>query len=183
MSTFPADLTGTWEIDSAHSTVGFAAKHAVVATTRGEFTSYTGGAVIDAAAPENSSLWVDIDAASVTTRNEQRDGHLRSPDFFDVENHPRISYRSTSVKLDGDQIVTTGDLSVAGTSRPLDVVWEFGGVAVEPFGNATKAGFEAEVTVNRKEWGLVWNAALEAGGFLVSDKVKLVLEIEATKVG
>jgi len=180
MSSFPAELTGTWDIDPAHSTVGFAAKHAVVATTRGHFTSYTGGATIDAENPEQSSIWVEIDAASVTTGNDQRDGHLTSADFFDVADHPKITYKSSSVQIKDDQIVTVGDLSVAGTSAPVEVVWDFNGIAKDPWGN-TKAGFESEVTINRKDWGLQWNAALETGGFLVSEKVKLVLEIEAGK--
>jgi polyisoprenoid-binding protein YceI len=180
MSAFPPELTGTWDIDTAHSTVGFAAKHAVVATTRGHFTSYTGGAVIDAERPEQSSLWVEIDAASVTTGNEQRDGHLQSADFFDVENHLKITFTSTSVAAKGDQIVTVGDLTIAGNSAPVELVWDFNGIAKDPWGN-TKAGFESEVTINRKDWGLQWNAALETGGFLVSEKVKLVLEIEAGK--
>jgi polyisoprenoid-binding protein YceI len=177
---FPAELTGTWEIDAAHSTVGFAVKHAVVATTRGKFTSYSGGATIDAANPENSSIWVDIDAASVDTGNEQRDGHLKSGDFWNAEENPKITFRSTSIKLDGDDVVTTGDLTVGGVTHPVDVTWEFGGVAKDPWGN-TKAGFEGTATISRKDWGITWNAALETGGFLIADKVKLVLEIEAGK--
>lgn len=180
MSAFPAELTGTWEIDASHSTVGFAAKHAVVATTRGSFTSFTGGATIDAANPEKSSAWVDIDASSITTGNEQRDGHLKSPDFFDIENHPTITFRSTAAKLDGDELVTTGDLTINGKAVPVEVVWEFGGIAQDPWGN-TKAGFEGKAAISRKEWGLTWNAALETGGVLISDKIKLVLEIEAAK--
>jgi polyisoprenoid-binding protein YceI len=180
MTTFPAELAGTWQIDPVHSTVGFSAKHAMVATTRGRFETYTGGATIDTAAPENSTLWVDIDAASVSTGSEQRDGHLRSADFFNTEAHPHISFKSTAVKVDGDDIVTPGDLTVAGTTHPVEVRWEFGGVSQDPFGN-TRAGFEGTATLNRKDWGLVWNAALEAGGFLVSDKIKLVLEIAAVK--
>jgi polyisoprenoid-binding protein YceI len=180
MSAFPAELTGTWEIDPIHSTVGFAVKHAVVATTRGKFTSYTGGATIDAQAPEKSSIWLEIDAESVDTGNDQRDGHLRSADFWNASENPKITYRSASVKIDGDDVITSGDLVVGGKSSPVDIVWEFGGVAKDPYGN-TKAGFEGTATVNRKNWGLVWNAALETGGFLVGDKVKLVLEIEAGK--
>jgi polyisoprenoid-binding protein YceI len=180
MSTFPAELTGTWQIDAVHSTVGFAAKHAMVATTRGRFETYTGGATIDAANAENSSLWVDIDAASVSTGNEQRDGHLRSTDFFDVEAHPQITFRSTAVKVDEDEITTVGDLTVAGVTHPVEIRWEFGGLSKDPYGNI-RAGFEGTATINRKDWGLLWNAALEAGGFLVSDKIKLVLEIAAVK--
>jgi polyisoprenoid-binding protein YceI len=180
MTAFPAELTGTWTIDPTHSTVGFTAKHAMVATTRGHFAAYQGGATIDAQHPEESTLWLDIDAASVTTGNDQRDGHLRSADFFDVEEHPHISFASTAVKVDGDEIVTVGDLTVAGVTHPVEVTWEFNGLSKDPWGN-TRAGFEGSATVNRKDWGLVWNAALEAGGWLVSDKIKLVLEIAAVK--
>ncbi len=180
MSTFPADLTGTWTIDAAHSTVGFAVKHAMVATTRGKFTSFTGGATIDVDTPENSTLWVDIDANSVETGNADRDGHLKSNDFFGAEDNPKISYKSTSVAVKGDEIHTTGDLTIKGVTKPVDVVWEFNGVAKDPWGN-TKSGFDGTATINRKDWGLTWNAALETGGVLVADKVKLVLEIEAGK--
>jgi polyisoprenoid-binding protein YceI len=180
MSAFPAELTGTWDIDAGHSTVGFAVKHAVVATTRGKFAVYEGGATIDAANPEASSIWVEIDAASVDTGNDQRDGHLRSADFWNAETNPKISYRSSSVQVDGPDVVTTGDLTIGGKTAPVEITWEFGGVAKDPWGNV-KAGFEGTATVNRSDWGLTWNAALETGGFLISDKVKLVLEIEAGK--
>ncbi len=180
MSEFPADLTGTWEIDTAHSTVGFAVKHAMVATTRGKFTTFTGGATIDADNPANSSLWVEIDASSVETGNADRDGHLKSNDFFGAEENPKITYKSSSVVVKGDEIHTTGDLTIKGVTKPVDVVWEFNGVAKDPWGN-TKTGFDGTATINRKDWGLTWNAALETGGVLVADKVKLVLEIEAGK--
>lgn len=180
MSAFPAELSGTWTIDAGHSTVGFAVKHAVVATTRGTFTEYTGGATIDADDPAASSIWVEIDAASVNTGNEQRDGHLKSADFWNAEANPKITYRSTAVKVVGDGIVTTGDLTIAGKTNPVDITWEFGGVAKDPWGNV-KAGFEGTATINRSDWGITWNAALETGGFLIADKVKLVLEIEAGK--
>jgi len=181
MTTYPAELTGTWEIDAAHSTVGFAAKHAMIATTRGHFTTFTGGATIDAETPENSTAWLEIDSSTVVTGVEQRDSHLRSADFWDSENNPTITFRSTGAKLDGDELVLTGDLTIKGVTHAVDVVWEFNGIAKDPFGN-TKAGFDGTANVNRKDWGLNWNAALETGGFLVSDKIKLVLEIEANKV-
>jgi polyisoprenoid-binding protein YceI len=180
MSTFPADLTGTWEIDAAHSTVGFAVKHAVVATTRGKFNSFTGGATIDAAQPENSTAWLEIDATSVDTGNEQRDGHLQSADFWNAEENPKITFKSASARVDGDSVITAGDLTVGGKTAPVEIAWEFGGIAKDPWGN-TKAGFEGTATINRKDWGITWNAALETGGFLISDKVKLVLEVEAGK--
>lgn len=177
---FPADLTGTWDIDASHSLVGFSVKHLVVATVRGNFAGVQGQATIDAAHPENSTAAVTIDAATITTGNEQRDGHLKSADFFDVENHPTITFTSTSAKADGDAVVLTGDLTIKGVTRSVDVVWEFGGVAKDPWG-ATKAGFEGTATIDRKDWGLEWNAPLESGGVLVGEKVKLVLEVEAAK--
>ncbi len=112
MSNFPAELTGTWVIDAGHSTVGFAVKHAMVSTTRGKFNSFSGEATIDAANPEASSAFIEIDATSVDTGSEQRDGHLRSPDFWDAENNPKITFRSTSAKLDGDDLILTGDLTI-----------------------------------------------------------------------
>ena len=177
---FPAELSGTYEIDPMHSTVGFAVKHAMVSTTRGHFAGFTGGATIDSANPETSTAWLEIDATTVSTGNEQRDGHLRSPDFWDAENNPKITFRSTSAKLDGEELIMTGDLTVKGVTKPVDIRWEFGGVAKDPYGT-TKAGFEGTATINRSDWGLTWNAALETGGFLISDKVKLVLEVEADK--
>jgi polyisoprenoid-binding protein YceI len=180
MSALPSDLTGTWEIDPLHSTIGFAVKHAMVSTTRGHFASFSGGATIDAENPETSSAWVEIDATTISTGTEQRDQHLRSPDFWDAENHPKITFKSTSAKLDGDNLLLTGDLVVRGHSHPVELTWEFNGIAKDPYGTV-KAGFEGTSTIKRSDWNLNWNAALETGGFLISDKVKLVLEIEADK--
>jgi polyisoprenoid-binding protein YceI len=182
MADFPAELTGTWEIDSVHSTVGFSVKHAMVSTTRGHFAAFSGGATIDAANPEAATSWLEIDATSVQTGNEMRDGHLRSPDFWDAENNPKITYKSTSAKLDGDKLITIGDLTIKGKSAPVEVTWEFNGVVTDAATQGiTKAGFDGTATLNRGDWGLTYNAALEAGGFLISDKVKLVLEVEANK--
>ena len=180
MAEFPAELTGTWVIDPLHSTVGFAVKHAMVSTTRGHFAGFSGSATIDAANPENSTATLEIDATTISTGNDQRDGHLRSPDFWDAENHPKITFQSTSAKLDGDNLVTTGDLVVRGKSHPVEITWEFNGIAKDPYGTV-KAGFDGTSTIKRSDWNLNWNAALETGGFLISDKVKLVLEIEANK--
>lgn len=180
MSAFPADLAGSWEIDPAHTTVGFAVRHAMVSTVRGHFAGFSGGATIDVDSPEKSSAWLDIDPRSITTNNEMRDGHLQSGDFFEVETYPTIAFRSTGAKLDGEQLVLSGDLTIRGVTRSVDVRWEFGGIAKDPFG-ATRAGFEGSATINRKDWGLTYNAALETGGVLVADTVKLVLEVEATK--
>lgn len=181
MSSFPAELTGTWQIDAQHSTIGFAVKHAMVSTTRGHFAGFTGAATIDAENPELSTAWLEIDATTIVTGNEQRDSHLRSPDFWDADNHPKMTFKSTSAKLDGEEIVMSGDLTVRGHSHPVDITWEFNGIAKDPFGN-TKSGFDGRAAIKRSDWGLTWNAALETGGFLISDKVTLVLEIEADKV-
>ena len=181
MSAFPAELSGAWEIDSAHSTVGFAVKHAMVSTTRGHFAAFSGGARIDGDNPANSELWIDIDASSVQTGVEARDNHLRSADFWDAETNPKITFRSTSVKVEDDDIVTVGDLTIKGISHPVEITWEFNGVAKDPFSGVLKAGFDGKATVNRADWGITWNSAIETGGFLISDKVKLVLEIEANK--
>jgi polyisoprenoid-binding protein YceI len=181
MSTFPAELTGTWEIDNVHSTVGFTAKHAMVATSRGHFANFAGGATIDAANPESSSAWLEIETASVATGHPQRDEHLRGSDFFQAEDFPKITFRSTGAKLVDDTIVMSGDLTIRDRTAPVEITWEFQGLSQDPWG-ATKAGFDGTATLNRREWGLNWNAALEAGGVLVSDKVKLVLEIAAKKV-
>jgi polyisoprenoid-binding protein YceI len=180
MSTLPAELTGTWKIDAAHSTVGFSVKHAMISKTRGKFTSFEGQAVIDAANPEASTAYIEIDAASVDTGSEQRDGHLRSADFWDAEVNPKITFTSTSSKLDGDDLIMTGDLTIKGITKPVDIKWEFTGVGGDPWGTV-KAGFEGTATINRQDWNVSWNAAIETGGFLVSDKVQLVLEIEADK--
>jgi polyisoprenoid-binding protein YceI len=136
--------------------------------------------LIDVEKPERSSAWVDIDVASVTTRNEQRDEHLRGTDFFDVGNHPTITFRSTSARSEGEVLVLAGNLTVRGATRPVEVRWEFGGMAEDPFGN-TRAGFEGTASLSRKDFGLTWNAVLETGGVLVSDKIDLNLEISAVK--
>lgn len=180
MSAFPADLTGTWEIDPAHTTVGFAVRHAMVSTVRGRFAGFSGGATIDTDSPAKSSAWLDIDPTSITTDNEMRDDHLKSTDFFEVEAYPAITFRSTGAKLAGDRLVLTGDLTIRGVTRAVDVTWEFGGIAKDPYG-ATKAGFEGSATINRKDWGLTYNAALETGGVMIADKVKLVLDVQAAK--
>jgi len=180
MRTFPAELTGTWDLDPTHTTVGFAVRHAMVSTVRGSFGGFTGGATIDAEHPEQSSAWLDIDPKTITTNNEMRDGHLQSGDFFEVEQYPAITFRSTGAKLDGDNLVVTGDLTIKGVSNAVDIVWEFGGLAKDPWGN-TKAGFEGSATISRKDWGLTYNAALETGGVLIADKIKLILEVEAAK--
>lgn len=174
-------LSGTYNLDPSHSRVGFVARHAMIAKVRGSFDEVTGTATIDGANPAASSLEVTIQAASIDTRDANRDAHLRSADFFDVESYPTISFVGTGFAITDDAgVEVTGDLTIRGVTKSVTVPFEFGGVAVDPFGNE-RAGFEGSVVVNRKEWNLTWNAALEAGGVLVSDKVTLELEVSAVK--
>lgn len=174
-------LTGTYTLDPSHSRVGFVARHAMVAKVRGSFDDVTGSATIDGANPSASALEVSIQAASIDTRDANRDNHLRSADFFDVETYPALTFKATGFDIVDDATVNvTGDLTIRGVTNPVTVPFEFGGAAVDPFGNE-RVGFEGSVVVNRKDWGLTWNAALEAGGVLVSDKVTLELEVSAIK--
>jgi len=172
-------LTGTYAIDPAHSSIGFTARHAMVTKVRGTFETFEGTAFLDFENPERSTAELSIEAASVTTRNAQRDEHLRTNDFFDATTQPKITFRSTAVRaIDAERAEVTGDLTIKGTTKPVTVEFEYTGTAVDPFGN-TRVGFEGKTTVNRKDWGLNWNAALEAGGVLVSDKVTLEFDISA----
>ena len=170
-------VAGTWAIDVSHSSVNFRVKHLGLAKTRGRFTSFEGTVEVGED-PLQSSVRVSIDAASVDTHDEQRDGHLRSADFFDVEHHPAITYRSTAVRGSGDRWVVDGELTVAGVTRPVPLDVEFDGVAGDPWGGQ-RAGFTATAQVNREDFGLTWNAALEAGGLLVGKTVKIELDVEA----
>ena len=172
--------TGTWVIDSAHTTLGFSARHAMVTTVRGTFADFEGTLILDGATPANSSATVTIKSASFSSGNEQRDGHVKSPDFLDVENFPTLTFVSTSVRQSGSDFVLTGDLTVHGVTKSVGIEAEFSGVSKDPFGN-DRIGFEGSTTISRKDFGLEWNVALEAGGFLVSDKIKISLDISAIK--
>jgi polyisoprenoid-binding protein YceI len=174
------NISGDYAIDTAHSRIGFVARHAMVTKVRGQFADYTATAHVDTENPAASSAEVTIDVASINTGSPDRDGHLRSPDFFDVEKYPTITFRSTDVQRDGQEWTVTGDLTIKDVTKPVTIVFEETGTAVDPFGN-TRVGFEGSVTVNRKDWGLTWNAALETGGVLVSDKVTLEFDISAIK--
>jgi polyisoprenoid-binding protein YceI len=175
------DLTGTWDLDPAHSRLGFAARHAMVATVRGGFNVFSGVVTIDHADPEKSAAEVDIDTASINTGSEQRDAHLRSADFLDVENFPTMTFRSSGAeRVDDDEYKLHGELVIKGIARPVTLDLEFQGSSLDPFGN-TRAGFEGKATINRKDWGLTWNVAIEGGGILVGDKVKIELDVSAIK--
>jgi polyisoprenoid-binding protein YceI len=172
----------TWIVDQGHSTVEFSVKHAMITTVRGSFQSFAGTIQFDEANPANSVVNVDIDAASVTTNNEQRDAHLRTGDFFDAETHPRITFESTRVEAAGkNRYRVTGNLSIRGVTHEVTLDAAFEGIAKDPWG-MTRAGFEATTEINRKAWGLNWNQPLEvAGGLLVSDNVKIHLHVSAVQ--
>jgi polyisoprenoid-binding protein YceI len=175
-----SDLTpGVWNVDPSHSIVGFTARHLMITKVRGRFTSFTGTVTI-AENPLDSQVEATVDLGSVTTGDEQRDGHLKSADFFDVDKHPTMTFTSTGIKDDGGDYVLTGDLTVAGTTRTVDFELSFDGVQKDPWGG-TRAGFTAETEISRKDWELTWNVALETGGVLVGDKVKIELDVELVK--
>jgi polyisoprenoid-binding protein YceI len=172
------DITGDYTLDVAHTRLGFSARHAMVTTVRGAFKDFTGTAHVDTATPANSKVELTIKADSIDTGVADRDAHLRSADFFEIETHPEITFTSTNVERDGDDWTITGDLGIKGVTKPLTVEFESTGSARDPFGNL-RIGFEGHTTLSRKDWGLTWNAALETGGFLVSDKIKLEFDISA----
>lgn len=180
-TTAPATLTGTYAIDPSHSRVGFVARHAMVTKVRGNFNEFEGSGYFDAEHPENSTVELTIKAESIDTRNADRDGHLKSNDFFDMENYPELHFVSTSVEAVGtDEFRVTGDLTIKGVTNPVTVDFEYTGAAVDPFDNQ-RIGLEGSTKVNRKDWGLNWNAPLEAGGVLVSEKVTLEFEVSAIR--
>ncbi|HEY2878709.1 YceI family protein [Nocardioides sp.] len=172
------DIAGDYTLDVAHTRLGFSARHAMVTTVRGAFTEFEGTARVDTANPANSKVELTIKADSIDTGVADRDAHLRSADFFEIESHPEITFTSTNVERDGDDWTITGDLTITGTTKPISIEFESTGSARDPFGNL-RIGFEGSTTLSRKEWGLTWNAALETGGFLVSDKIKLEFDISA----
>ncbi|GAA1407623.1 hypothetical protein AUR04nite_14300 [Glutamicibacter uratoxydans] len=169
---------GVWTLDASHSEVGFSVRHAGISKVRGSFTEFDATLTI-AETIEASSVEANIQIASVNTKDANRDGHLKSADFFDAEQFPTMTFKSTSIKGDADDLVVVGDLTIRGVTKEVELAAELGGQAVDAFG-ATRAGFFASTTISRKEFGITWNAALEAGGVLVSDKVKI--EIDASFV-
>jgi polyisoprenoid-binding protein YceI len=170
-----------WNIDIGHSAIHFSVRHMVVSKTRGRFTRWSGKISFDPASPSASSVQVTIDPASIDTAEAQRDAHLKSPDFFDVEKYPQATFRSTTVEESGkDSYRITGELTLHGVTRPVVLNAVFEGSAKDPWGGE-RAGFAATASVDRREFGLGWNKVLEAGGVLVGDKIELTLEIEALK--
>ncbi|MDI9830994.1 YceI family protein [Streptomyces sp. KAU_LT] len=176
-----AALTGDYTIDPAHSTLGFVARHAMVTNVKGKFLDFTGSLHLDGTDPAASTASLDITMDSIDTGSADRDGHLKSADFFKTDEFPTMTFRSTKAEaLGGDDYRITGDLTILGTTRPITIDLEFNGAAKDPFGNE-RVGFEGKAELLRSEWGLTWNAALETGGVLVSDKIKLNFDISAIK--
>ncbi len=179
-STDLGQLTGTWDLDPAHTQLSFAARHAMVATVRGRFREFSGVLHLDGEHPTESSAEVTIQTASIDSGVEQRDDHLRSADFLDVEKFPTMTFKSSRAELEGDVATLSGDLTIKDVSRPVELEIEYNGTATDPYGNL-RAGFDGRTAINRKDWGLGWNVALEAGGILVGEKVKLELDVSAVK--
>ena len=180
-STLEGLTPGTWTVDPSHSEVGFVVRHLMVSKVKGRFGGVTGTITV-AENVLDSVVEASADVATIDTRDENRDAHLRSADFFEAETYPAITFRSTGIREKGDDYLLDGELTIQGTTRPATFELEFGGAAANPLaeGNPT-AGFSAETEISRKDFGLEWNVALETGGVLVGDKVKIVLEIEAGK--
>src|SRR5262245_49698379 len=183
MTTSTATLTGlttgTWHVDRSHSTVGFTVRHLMISKVRGSFGDFDGLVTI-AENPLQSSIEATVQMASVDTGDAGRDNHLRNGDFFDVEAYPTMTFASTGIVHAGDDYVLSGDLTIKGVTRPVSFALEFDGATRDPWGGE-RAGFSASTEINRKDFGLTWNVALETGGVVVGDKVKIELDIELVK--
>ncbi|OBF54584.1 YceI family protein [Mycolicibacterium monacense] len=177
-ATTTALSAGTWAIDPVHSTIGFSVRHLMVSKVRGTFDDFSGA--ITVGEDGTASVTAEIAVASVNTRNEQRDAHLRAADFFDVENHPVATFTSTGVRADGDGYAIDGEFTLKGVTKPITLDLEFSGTN-PGMGHGEVAGFDASVVLNRKDFGIDFDAPLETGGAVVGDKITVTLEIEALK--
>ncbi|MDA8323889.1 MAG: YceI family protein [Actinomycetota bacterium] len=175
--TIPGYVAGTWSIDAVHSEVGFTVRHMMVSKVRGKFTAFS-GEIVTAENILGSSVTAEIELSSIDTGSEQRDGHIRSADFFDVENHPKMTYKSSGIRAEGDHYVVDGDLTLKGVTKSVPLTLEVNGFGPDAYGG-TRAGFTATGEINRQDFGVSWSAAMETGGVVVSDKVTISLEIEA----
>jgi polyisoprenoid-binding protein YceI len=173
----PGYIAGTWDIDASHSDVSFSVRHMMVSKVKGNFARFS-GELVTADDVLNSSVTADIELASIDTRNEQRDGHIRSADFFDVENFPTMTYRSTGIREDGGDFIVDGELTLRGVTKNVPLRLELNGFGPDAYGG-TRAGFTGKAEINRTDFGVNWNGAIEAGGVVVSEKVTITLEIEA----
>ncbi len=170
-----------WTIDNAHSEINFTVRHMMISNVRGRFASFTGTVDFNETDPARSSVEVQIDTSSISTKEVNRDNHLRSPDFFEVEKYPYMTYKSTRVeKVDENHGRIYGDLTIRDITRPVVLDVEYSGMAKSPWGTLS-AGFTATTSISRKEWNLTWNQALETGGMLVGDEIKINIELEIVK--
>ena len=170
-----------WQIDSAHSQIQFSVKHMMISTARGTFDRFSGTVEADEQNPTAATVTVQIEAASINTRDEKRDGHLRSPDFFNAAEYPYLTFTSTRVeRLDETTGKLYGELTIRDVTRPVVLDVEYAGMAKSPWGT-TSAGFSATTKINRKDFGLNWNVALETGGWLVGDQITISIELELVK--
>lgn len=176
------DYSGTWVVDASHTTIGFKVRHAMVTTVNGRFGAFAGTLTLNGAVPGESSAAVTIETASIDTSSAQRDEHLRSADFFDSATYPELRFASTSVSVTGESFTVVGDLTIREVTAPVTLNGTLGGVATDPFGNV-RAGFEATATIERRDFGLTWNAALDKGGWLVGERVTITLDVSAIKQG
>lgn len=175
------DVTGDYTVDVTHTRIGVRARHAMVTTVRGAFTDFSGTAHLDTATPAASSVQLRIATASIDTGTPDRDAHLRSADFLDVEQHPEMVFVSTSVEqVDRDVYRVTGDLTIKAVTQPVSIDFTLTGSALDPFGN-TRVGFEGALAIKRSEWDLTWNAVLDTGGVLVSDRIQVEFDVSAIK--
>jgi polyisoprenoid-binding protein YceI len=177
-----ADVTGDYAVDVAHTRIGIRARHAMVTTVRGAFTEFSGAAHLDSAQPAASSVTLRIATASIDTGAADRDAHLRSADFLDVEQYPEMVFRSTRVEqVEDDVYRVTGDLTIKDVTQPVSVDFTLTGSALDPFGN-TRVGFEGALAIKRSDWALTWNAMLDTGGVLVSDRIQVEFDVSAIKL-
>ena len=173
--------SSTWDVDPAHSSLGFTVRHLVISKVHGRFVRWAGTLLIDDAQPERSRVQVRAEAASIDTHEPQRDAHLRSADFLDTDRHPAITFTSTHIEKAGDQrYQVTGDLAIAGVTRPVRLEVEALGRARDPWGSE-RAGFSGRTSIDRRDFSLVWNQALETGGVVVGEKVEIAIEVEAVR--
>lgn len=173
----PGYVAGTWKVDTTHSEVSFVVRHMMVSKVRGKFNTFS-AEIVTGAEPTQSSVTAEVDLSSIDTGNEQRDGHLRSADFFEVDKHEKMTYRSTSVTPDGDDWLINGDLTLHGVTKSVPLKLELNGITPDPYGN-TRAGFSASGEISRSDFGIEFNMPMDGGGVVVGDKIQIHIEIEA----
>ena len=176
VDTIPGYRTGTWTVDHAHTEIGFSVRHLAISKVKGVFDAFD-VTVHAAENPHDSRVEVTVDMASINTKNADRDNHLRTNDFFDIEHHPTMTFVSTGLRVEGDALLLDGDLTLRGVTKSITLTGEFGGIATDPYGNV-KAAASGNAVISRSEFGVSWNAALETGGFLLGDDVTITIDAQ-----